>query len=365
MQVSEIADLVNATKSKYRTGKASLTLKYPKYEFCNTFLAKEDDLFEGVDGGKDYNWDVNIGSAGQAEEVDLYEEGDITIQDVLVQATMPWRFTRTHWGFDENEAAINSGPEKIVDVIKQRRLASILDWADRQEENAWTVLLSTETKKPYNFPYYVPYLDDAQAGEGFYGGAPTGFAAASACAGIAAATSGDNTDAITGGTARWRSYAAGGAGYYTAVDTTWLNTIKTALRKTSFQSPILPTDIEKIEVAKYRIYTNNVCLNAFEELARQQNDQVGSDLAAFMGRAAIRNIIPRYVPVLDADTRNPWYGINLNDFQVKALKRSWFTEKDAMPVSARTPSSYVVWIMANWNLACLNRRGSFVIRKTA
>ena len=364
MQVSDIADLINATKKKYLTGKASITLEYPKYEFCNTFLAKEEDLFEGVDGGQDYNWDVNIGSPGQAAEVGLYEEQEIVVQNVLKQGTMPWRFTTTHWGFDDNEKSVNSGPEKIVDLIRERRNAAILDWADRQEVNVWNAVLSTETKKPYSFPYYLPKLAAGQAGEGFYSGTDTdsGF---TSTAGIDPATSNDNKTTIAGGVKRWRAWAAGGAGYYTAIDETWVDTMKTALRKTGFQSPILPTDIAKIKVAKYRIYANNDSLNAFERLARQQNDQLGSDLAPFMGRAAIRNIVPRYVPILDADTYDPWYGVNLNDFAVKALKRKWFSEMDAINVSANMPSAYVVWIMNNWNLACMNRRGSFIVNKTA
>lgn len=356
--VTSIADLVNSVRNKIKPDIA-ITQTYSKYEFCNAFLQGEVETdFEG----DTYKWDVLTTTSGQAADVDLYEEQNISIVDVLSQASMGPRFTNTHWAFDDRARALNSGEAKAVDFIKAQKTASLLSWADLQEENAWNTLLSTSTKKPYNFPYYLPKLASGQAATayGFYGGSDTtsGF---TDVAGIDPATSNDNTTTITGGIPRWRSWQAG----YTAMDLTAVDQMKTTFRNINFQSPEVPSDMQKIAQANFRIYMNNDTINEFERLARNQNDAVGPDVAEFMGRTTFKRLAPRYVPLLDSDAYDPIYFINLNDFAVKAVKGQWLKEHPAQVVSARAHNQFVVWIDAGYNLACYNRRGSGVVNKTA
>lgn len=370
--VSAMVDLVNGTKDKYQKG-MRLTFDNPKTEFVNTFLANEETLFEGQQTGKSFKGNVQTSASENAEEVTLLEESEIRIEEFSSQWECPWAFTRTHWGFDVNEEAMNAGDERIMNVIEERRIITNVGWADRQEAMAWASRTSDQTKQINGFPHYLPGLIDSQAGEGFYGCYPTTTAGAahgtdgfSTVLGIAPCTGSPNTTAPTGGKSRWRSYAAGGTDYYDTggFDLTALDTLKNMYDRINFISPMVE-GVPSEKVSRFRLYTNLHVIREAERLARNQNDQVGPDLAAYMGRTAFRRLIPRYVPTLDADLRDPVYMVNLNDFRVRALKGRWSVEDKAVQVSARVPTAFVVWKHWAYNLACVNRQTSGVMRKTA
>lgn len=370
IQASDIVDLVNGTLAKYKKG-VKLTFENPRYEFMNTFMAKEDTLFEGAQTGTSFKGNIQLTDSDAAENVGLHQQSAITIQDFTQQWDCPWRHSRTHWGFALEEEAMNSGEERIMNVVATRRAMANMSFANRVENAVWVKVLSTEDTKQYSFPYYLPGLDDAQAGEGFYGclpsyagGTTTGF---TTVLGIAPSTAGSNTTTPTGGYARWRSYAAGGTGYYATggFDLTALDTAKNMFDRINFQAPKGLDDKLTDQLGKFRLYTNLHVIREMERLARNQNADVGPDLAEYMGRTAFRRLVPRYVPQLDADMRDPFYMINLNDFKVRALKGRWNVEDKAVQVDATIPTDFVVWKYWSWNLACENRRGSGVMRKTA
>ena len=99
-----------------------------------------------------------------------------------------------------------------------------------------------------------------------------------------------------------------------------------------------------------------------EELAEEQNDKLGFDLATATDRNTFKRVPLQYVPHLDVDTTDPIIGLNWATFKFCILKGFFLKESGAL----RSPKQHNVienHVDLTWNLKCFNRRRNFIITK--
>ena len=210
--------------------------------------------------------------------------------------------------------------------------------AEKMEANFWDDPSAADTVTPYGLPYWVV----KNASEGFNGTVLSGF---TTVAGLSPTTY-----------PRWRNWTY----QYTDVSfTDFVRHAREASVKTAFKPPVdgIPTFNTG---DSYGFFTNYDVIGALEELVTSQNENLGNDLAAKDGSTIFRRVPVTYVPKLDEDTTNPFYGVNWGTFKTYVLSGEWLKETP-IPI---TPGQHTVssqHVDCTYNFICKDRRRNFVL----
>lgn len=299
-------------------------------------LLKKDNIT--LDAGTAVQWNVLVNHSNSAANVGLFASDNVNVVDGMVQANVPWRHVTTNYAIERREIAMNRSPRKIVDLLKERRIMAMIALAELMEGNFWNFPSATDTTTPYGVPYYIT----KNATEGFNGGLPTGY---TTVAGLVPATY-----------PRWNNWTYQ---YTTVSKDDFIRHARQAATKTYFRPPVdgIPTFNTG---DKYAFFTNYAVIGQLEEACEAQNENLGNDLASRDGQVIFRRVNVMYVPKLDTDTTNPFYGINFGVFKNYILRGEWLKET-AIPV---TPGQHTVasqHVDCSHNLVCKDRRRNFVL----
>lgn len=350
LQAADIQDLLNSTLKKLDRGHVeNLVATYQGYsgdEFMQKHRVK-------VRGGTSIDFNVVVDTAGNARMTGLYENDSVGKKDGIVTGNEPWRHGTTAAMWEEREFAMNSSSEEqILDLIKLQKDMAMQDWADLVEAQIWAQPTS-DSLNIRGVPYWIVY----NASEGFNGGNPSNFS--SGAGGI-------NSSTYSG----WKNYTAN----YTNVSRDDLiDKMKRGFLKTNWKSPH-PFQGEKQTIDRC-YYTGTEQIIDLEQLAENQNDNLGFELAPFSNRQMGTKSAPTskvisfkgcpilHVPYLDAgdddtgDTlpSNPVYGIDHSTFFFYVLKDEFMRASPAerIPNKHRTIG---VWWDTSCQLVCINRR---------
>lgn len=355
---SKLLTLLNTTLPAFKKGRLNVAFDRNTYEVINRWH-RSDRVTE--QGGNIIEERLVLDENGNARWVRMFEPTEPRVSDGVKKLQVNWCHAETHYGWERRELLQNMAPRQIVKLIKPRRLRGILSLANLMESGAWAAPDPLDDTIPWGLKYWIVPLADGQAGAGFYGCHPTGF---TDVGGIAAATSNANQTNAAGGEPLWRNYAAGGDGYYTAVNEEFLDTLADAYISVQFEAPHFLEDYTESPKGDQRIYTNKSALKQYERLARMHNDDLGNDLGKFHGATAYKSIPIKYIKDLDSDTRDPWYMVNHNFFETRALNGDHLHESEAQQAPWNHNVLIVFWDDTH-NYICRNRQRQAVIRKTA
>lgn len=354
----QLLTVINSTLPGVKFGSLQQAFGRGTYEVTNRWWAKDRVVQQG---GNQIQDKIVLSENGSARHVRLYEPVQVNASDHLHTIKMDWTYLQAYWVTERREVLQNRTPQKIVSLLKSRSRPGEESVANMLEADAWATPDPTDDRVPEGIRYWVPQLALGQNGEGFYGGVPTGY---TTVAGIAPATSGSNTTAIAGGESRWRSWCAGGTGFYTAVNDELLRTMTKTWIRLHFVSPLTMQDLDSGPKSMFRLYMNADTLVRLEELARKQNDQVGSDLGKFHGTTGFKRSPFINVDDLDSDTMDPIYYINHAVFAPYVLAGDNMRRSPAEKQAAQH-NVFVVFIDHTYNYFCNNRQRNGVINKTA
>lgn len=338
LQAADIADLVSTTQRELgRLKWTDISLDLQNYIALPRILRKERVEFGS---GYEIQWNVQVANAGGARNVGLYATDSVNVADVMQTARAPYRHTNVAYAIERREVAMNREPARIVQLVKVRRHTAMNDLAELMETNFWTKPTdSTDNVKPFGVPYWVVKSNTT----GFNGTNPSGFTSG---AGNLSSSTYPN----------WANYTA----QYTNVTTDDLvRKVRAALVKCNFVAPDPQPDYAR-GGHRYGLYTNYDVIGPLEELAVQQNENLGSDLASMDGRAMIRRIPLTYVAYLDADTNDPVFGLDWSVFYPCFLESEYMNEM-TMPPASTQHTVINTHIDNSYNFKCTNRRNLFVI----
>lgn len=305
------------------------------------------------DGGKSIKRNLMLRRGTGVDRNFMFASDTTDVPTLLSTTTMEWTHLHKSYGYDYKESLINTGKAMVTEVLEPRRADCMLAIAEGLENDAWTLRDATDPQiRPNGIPYYVVAPSSYTAG-GFTGGNPSGH---SSCAGI---------DASSDTYANWRNYHDQ---YVAITRTDWLPKIRTMLRKINFVSPITPKQYWQF-ADTYCLYTDEATINEIETMLDGQNDNLGSDVAKYMGTATVKRHPVIWVPQLDASTvplygRGAMYAINHSMFKMIVLAGDNMRQTGPFP-AANQHDVREVHLDLSYNYLCLDRRVNGVICKSA
>lgn len=291
-------------------------------------------------GGSHINWKVKTKNTGNARNTGLFAVDITKVEDVATEAKVEWAKSTTNWSYDIDEDEFQSDRETIVRLLQMREHDALSDLAVLMEQNLWSQPSSSTDTRPKGIPYWIQKSSTTPAG-GFTGGDPT----AGAAGGLLTATY-----------PRWKNWSFN----YTAVSRDDLvKKTKKALVFTEFKAPV-PHPETGWGKTDCELYTTYDVQEPLERLAETRNDNLGPDVARYMGQVILGGVPLMWVPYLqENDSQDPIYGVNFAAFR-PFVKRNAFMRRNPPKQAARQHSVREVHIDSWYNFMCVSRRETFV-----
>lgn len=345
LNIEQIDDFVLRVLERYKKDSwVDISLPLQEYHFASkVFQAKK----KPERGGSRLNWKLRVDNQGTAKHSGLYAIDDTNKKNVLTEAKQDWSKQTVNYIYDIDEEAFASGPERIIEEMRLNEQGLYNDFFSLMETAMWTAPESSseDPRPPSGFPFWI----QKNATLGFNGGDPSGFS--DGAGGI-----------LTSKYKRWKNYT----GPYEQVSRDDLvEKVVNACDFCYFRPPAEYPEIGKGE-PDWGFYTVHSVLAEMRRLLNAGNDNLGPDVARWMGQVLIKGIPVRWVPALtneesDAyDSSNPFYGINWKKFEY------FFKQGRNMikhpPKQAGNQHTVRERHMDNWgNFVCYDRRqGGFV-----
>lgn len=280
-----------------------------------------------LESGTGIQFDVLVGQSGAARNMGLGESDNVNDVDGMIQANTVWRNSGTNYSLIGQVIAMNREPARIVDYVKQKRIMSLISFAELMETNFWSAPPASDPKTPLGVPYWI----NKGATAGFNGTVLTGY------------TNVANVSPTT--YPNWTNYVFP----YTVVSRDdFIRAARRAATFTKFMPPVegIPSPNTGDE---YGFYSNYSVIQPLEESLESQNENLGPDIASMDGRVLFRRVPVVWVPWLERDTTGPFYGINWGWFKTYIL-RGWWMKETTIPFTPgqHTVSSHFIDCTYNW-----------------
>jgi hypothetical protein len=348
LQADSMTDMIRSTLKDLGRGKWSdLTSTLRNHPTANRLLNQKKVTYGD---GYGCQFDVLVGDNGSARSVPLGWTAVPNINEGLIQGSVPWRHTEFDWSLIRQEVSMNRGASRIVNLIETRRKRAMASWVKFIENKMWRVPSVSDDVTFYGIPYWIvksatAAADTAAANYGLNGTVPSGY---STVGGISSTTY-----------PQWRN----GTDIYSQVSKDdFVRKLIYMLYATNFTSPVpMPTfgDSGSGQDDK-ALYTNFTLANKLRELAESQNENIGVDLAPYMGQVTLNRRPVEVVDSLRDDTTNPMYGVDWSEFEIMALEGEWMYET-RIEKNPHQPSVYSTYFECTFNTICHNRRSCFVM----
>jgi len=320
------------------------------YEICNRWMAKDKITF---DGGTSIVRHVQVTESGAAQWVVPYQTTEPSVTDVQARIRANWCYIQTDYSIAREEMLVNRSRPKLIDLMKSRRLAAMMDLAELLELWVWrSPTNSSDALHPFGVPMYITPIITAQT-YGHVGCNPlyNDTSAVADCAGI---------DSSLSAYSRWRNYADRwnlADSFEGVIEDEDIIKITRMLRRLHFKSPTFVTDIDNGSYKNLRLYTGEEVIESLEERARKQNDQLGSDVARYAGATIIKNLPVIWIERLDYANSStyPFYALNHTYFKPFVMEGNWLRENE--PIRSKGQHNvFTTFVDAQMNIICTNRQ---------
>ena len=341
IQASDIPDIVVTTrKSEGRLKFQQIAQNLPFYEVFSRWFKRDKVMFSS--GREIQRTLMHKLNRAAAKHVGFMQPDAVNIMDVLTTMSVEWVHAQTDWGIVyQTDVLMNSGQDLILNVIKPRRVASLLGLVEEIEELAFgSAPASTDNVNPWALKYWIVY----NATDGHTGGA------------VSTTKGGVNPSTYP----NFKNYSI----TYTDVsDNDLVKSLRTMFRKCQFVSPISHPDYRGQIRDRYRLYCNEGTISDFEDVVRSHNENLGKDLAMFDGAAYIAGYPIIYIPKLDDDSSSdPVYAVDHSTFYPVCLKGDYLRESG--PLQGESHNTWNCFTDLTYNFLCVDPRRSGVAAKS-
>ena len=339
LQAEQIDDLLNSTRSHLdRLSWIDMTTDLQDYPGMYQIL---DEKKVSFDSGPMIEHTVMLDHSKQAKHTGLYGVDDTHVGNVLGRAQLPWRHSKTSYAIDRREIAMNRNPSKIVDLLTIRRADAMIALTELIEQTLWAPAVNDEDT-PFGFQYHIVW----NANTGFTGGNNSQFP--------------NGPSNINRSTNHRAKNWASGFSTFSREDVLWK--MGQAMRECRFKPPT--PDLQLLNWGsrpRYEIMVNGSCIQRFENMVEDRNDNARGDLARWAGRAMFRRAPFTWVPYLDRySTSNPIVGIDWSKIRPVFLEGEYLNES---PIKNAAPLQHTVhkgWVDLTWNLDALGWRNLWI-----
>jgi hypothetical protein len=295
--------------------------------------------------GTKLSFRLGVGSENEDGHSGLYEDVDADRPDVMTEGTVDWRNHHKEFAIDMREIDPRQDPESLVDDLEVLRNNMWSQTAEDIETKSFQVPALSDKLLPMGIPYWIVWEDSA-AGK-FTTNLPAGH---STVAGI--------TPSVQ------TAYANFSATYVTATRDDLGMRIARGIRQTSWRPPMKVRGDQKVTHA---IYMDQTTTEEHEQMAMDQNDQLGRDTQSMFRQSVIARVKPTWLPILDdqaAASSNPVYIVN-HAYLYPCFKKGWKFREYPPHRAAKQPTAVEVYNFSVYNWACPLRNRQAVIAKAA
>lgn len=341
---NEIDDFVELTQPNFKRRKwTDFSLNLQRY--VSAKLIQEKHLKER--GGPQVDFKVQHSNTGTARNTGMYGIDVTKVKDLADNGIVPWSMQTVNWSYDIYEDIFQTDNETIVRELIMREHAAYNDMAELNEENFWSMPSSSANveRRPFGVPYWI--VKNASSSIGFNGGNPTGFSGGAA---------GIDSNTYT----NWRNYSFG---YTNVTRDDLVKKVKQSIEFTNFIPPHAYPEL-KFSDAPCEMFSTYRVTEPLEALAESRNDNLGADLARYMGKVTIGGCPISWVPYLENnDTSDPVYGINWSYWR-PYVKKGCNMRKNPPKPAAHQHTVRECHIDTWMQFICVNRRAMFVGSKS-
>jgi len=300
-------DIWNATLQNIVTKMPALaTFAYTNYQFFNKFFRAAHK----VKGGDSLEGHITLDSEGNARLVGIWDQDTLVKKNIQRKYTAYWRQAKGGMLWNLMETSINSGAEKIYDVLESQYKSAIKDII----ETVYLSLLTgpssaTDDESPYSVNTWL------RVGSANSTGGWTGYQARYNDSSTTPGTAFD-----VGGLTSSASVNPGWASYYADhlgnIDESLLSLLDTAVRKLNFQAPTVPMTVgEDNGLLNFTMYTSNNVLGKLNTFYAKADDNMGYNRDSHWGTPTFMSIPFAYCDVLDTARpglygTDPIFGLN-------------------------------------------------------
>lgn len=316
IQAENIGDIVATTLKEL--GKPKFTDISSPLQKHVAFQELLDENRVVIESGYAIQFDVSVLQSNAARTVSLGQSDVINQVDGMVQASTVWRNVQTSYMLIGQLVEMNAEPARIVDFVRYQRIQALISLAELMEQLFWSAPSATDQLTPYGLPYAIT----KNATKGFNGGSLTGFTTKYGLS---------NTS--------YPMWANWTAPFSNITIDDFVRQAREACTKTDWVPPV--SGIPSPNTGdKWGMYTNYPVLQALQEAVMSGNNDLGPDLDKYDGPSGVmlRRTPVEWIPWLDRDTTNPYYGINWGWYKTYVLRKWWMRETN-VPI---TPGQHTV-----------------------
>jgi len=291
LTLDQIDDFVNLTqKVEKRHAWTDLSLEHQEY--VSAKILAERKVYES--GGPHISFKLKVKNTGLARATGLFAQDVTKVEDVTISAQVPWTYQTVNFSYDLREDMFQSDRETIIRELQIREHDALSDMAELVEEQFWGAPTSTTDAVPMGIPFWIQKDATTTVEGAFNGGNPSTHSGGRA---------GVNSTTYP----RWRNWTFG---YSTPSTDDGVRKLKKALAFTRFIAPVPHPELGWGK-AQHEMFTTYRVVEPLERLAETRNDNLGGDVARYIGAVTIGGVPIRWVPYLEAnDTSDPIYGVN-------------------------------------------------------
>lgn len=360
VNVSNTKQFYTAFPAIQRNAKKAISNKWEKFQFG--LPVKTDGS-----GGTSFKFNAQVASGNTFAWVDMHDPVNIDERDFQVQLDVPKRMCRNHWSYNKREMAACRGQEELTSLITSRSLACDQDFADSFENWFWGAPpASTDTRTAFPLRYWI--YTEPESTVGSYSTYTSILSTANQ--NFLAKNHGSYTSG-PGGQSRVTYPQLGNANvqYTTFNDSDFVTKLTNIVLDCTFESPVDFPNMVKGESDR-AMYTTKSNYITRATLARQQNDQNGSDLTARISDNDLFRIPMYRVPQLDSpdfslyssSNKDVVYGIDWTTLWWAST--SGFTLQDEiLDPSREAPLDFTHVRYLDGQLVCTEARRNFVLSK--
>lgn len=343
-------DIWNATLQHIQTEMPALaTFAYTNYEWYNKFFRNA----KKVKGGDNLEGHITLDSEGNAKLVGIWDQDSLVKKNIQRKYTADWRQAKGGMVWNLMETSINSGEEKIYDVLQSQYKSAIKDIIE-------TVYLSLLTGPTSSADEESPNSVNTwlRVGTASSTGGWTGYRSRyndSSTPGTAYDTGGLTSSASvhTG----WASYYADHLGN---IDESLLELLDVAVRKLRFRAPVVPQTVgDENGLLNFTMYTSDNVLKKLNTFYAKSDDNMGYNRDSHWGTPTFMSIPFAYCDILDT-ARTALYGTDpifgLNHSNIYPVIHTDWNFKE---IDGRDPNRAVVLqklIYLRYQMWCENPR---------
>ena len=291
-------DIWNATLQNIVTKQPALaTFAYNKWQLFNKFFQSAVK----VKGGDSLEGHITLDSEGNAKMVGIWDQDTLVKKNIQRKYTANWRQAKGGMLWNLMETSLNSGEQKIYDVLESQYKSAVKDMVEAVYLSLVTAPTSaTDEDSPNSLNTFL------RVGTASSTGGWTGYQSRyndGSAPGTAYDTCGLTSSASVN--AGWASYYADHLGN---IDESLLSMLDEAVRKLNFQAPVVPQQLgQENGLLDFSMYTSNNVLKKLNTFYAQSDDNMSYNRDSHWGTPTFMSIPFAYCDLMDT-ARTSLYG---------------------------------------------------------